>query len=491
MVLDKVRTSYEIAADDLCAVMLMNRGEYERIRFEHGLRPNFMPQGFHRQLTEALFYLYENDKPIHDTLILERIPDMSLSWLAQRFTLYDETRLGQVTKENAAIVKDEGILLGTRKLLQVADTQLAEKGAKGRLETIRNLTSLLSTIGMDSQIRDVTAAKHGKKNRLLDMQKKDGSPIGIPYLDTLSNGYEFGHIWWIGGAYKGRKTTLGLNLALAVALARRDKQTSMNPAILSGEMEQGRVQRQLEAMLAIAYIKRRGYYGKTFKNGNGLSIGYDWIDAALIKNMNMKYADLPDERRFEAYCRILGTIRGEALYWAQALYDELDLRVYDSTPEHGNLVTFEALDMAINMDITNYGGNWFIGDYLQLFKIEGRPNAEIYERTSAMAMALQFKAKQKKILIMMLAQLNENAIKGGEESQSSGIKGGGDPAQTADYFLRTMYNDGKFSANENELWMQMKLSRHGASGKDKYQVLPLHAKSGLILDCDWIERIQL
>lgn len=491
MLAEKVRTSYEIAADDLIAVMLNDRAEYQRIRFEYGLLPAFMPEGYHRKLTEALYYLYENEKPIHDTIILERVPELSLNWLAQRWTLYDDTRTGAITRENAHIVKDEGILQGTRRLLQMADSQLAEKGAGSRLEVVRNLTSLLTTIGTDSQIKDVTASAHAKKNRLADRESRDASPIGIPYLDTLTNGYEFGHIWWIGGAYKGRKTTLGLNLALSTALKRKNGATVMNPAILSGEMEQGRVQRQLEAMLAIGYIKKRGFYGQVFRNQNGKQVGYDWIDASLIKNMNKKYAHLEDKERFESYCQALGTIRGQALFWAQATYEELPLRVYDSTPEHGNLTTFEALDMAINMDIANYGGNWFIGDYLQLFKIEGRPNAEIFERISAMSMALQFKAKQKKILIMMLAQLNENAIKGGDESQSAGVKGGGDPAQTADYFLRTSYNDGKLSTNESELYMQMKLSRHGASGRDAARVLDIHAKSGLILESDWIEGIEI
>lgn len=476
------RTSYDIAADDLVAVLYKNKLEYEKIRFEYGLLPNFMPLGFHRQFTEAVYWLYSNDKPIHDTTILERAPAITSQWLAERVTLYDNTRIGHVTKENVTIVKDEGLHRGTVSILNTAREQMIAQGASGRKKNIQRLTSMLGSIGTDMMVKDVSAASHGKKNRIAHARIADGAKIGIPFLDNnIGGGYEKGHIWWIGGAYKGRKTTLGLNMALGLALSGQ-----MSPAILSGEMQQERVQRQLEAMLAIAWIKNKGFYGQTFKSKHtGVDVGYDWIDVNVIKKVDKAYAELPDDARLAAFCNFLGDVRGNALYWAQETYDTLDLRIYDATAAHGGLSNYEAVDMAINMDMMNYGGNWFMLDYLQMFS-----SGVLFEDMQRMSKALQQKAISKNILMLVLAQLNESTINS-NEGYSAGTKGGGDAAATADIFLRTKYQDEKHSTNEKEIDIQVKFNRHGSGSNGLREVHDVHPKSGLILSQTWIEGLDI
>lgn len=486
----QLRTNYEIAADDLVAVLYHSPEAYSDIRFKHGLLPKLMPEGNYQRFTEAVYWLYEHNKPIHDTTIIERAPTITAQWLAERVTLYDDTRLGRVVAENCAIVKDEGLHRGTRRLLQIADSQLSEKGASARPEIVGKLVNLLSTIGTEAKAEAVLASEHGRLNRLRDANSADGEKIGIPFLDTSTNGYERGHIWWIGGAYKGRKTTLLLNMLLSVAmtaLLNPDSNSNISPAFLSREMLQGRVQRQLEAMLAIAWLYKRGFYDKSYQNHNGAMCQYNWIDHSLIKRVNRMYGHLEGETQFNAYKSMIGDVRGTALYWAQRQYDKLNLRIYDSTPEHGNLSDYYSVDSAINMDIVNHGGNWFGIDYLQLIDA---PGDNIFSQVNMMAKGFQSKAQRKNITMIVLAQLNEDTVKNGD-SYSPGVKGGGDPAQTADYFIRTRYNDDKVTSDENQLSVQMKLSRHGAGGNGVRELMEIHPASGLILDQDWIKDLQV
>lgn len=486
----QTRTSYEIAADDLVAVLYHNKAAYHDIRFKHQLLPKLMPDGNHQLFTEAVYWLYEHNKPIHDTTIIERAPSISPQWLAERVTLYDDTRLGQVIGENCNIVRDEGLHRGTQRLLQIAHSQLQEKGAAKRPEIIGRLVNLLSTIGTEAKAEAVLASEHGRLNRLKDANSVDGIRTQIPCIDDWTHGYERAHIWWIGGAYKGRKTTLLLNMFLAIAmylLRNPDEDIDISPAFLSREMLQGRVQRQIESMLAIAYIYKKGLYGKTYNNTNGYEVHYNWIDHSLIKRLNRSYGHLEGEAQLHAYQSWLGDERGYAVYWAQRIYDKLTFRIYDSTPEHGNLSDYYSVDTAINMDMVNHGGNWFGIDYLQLIDA---PGDNLFSKVNFMAQQLQQKAQRKNITIIVLAQLNEDTIKNGE-SYSPGVKGGGDPAQTADYFLRTRYNDDQATSDETQLSVQMKLSRHGAGGNGVREILEIHPASGLILNQDWIQELKV
>ena len=486
-----VRTSYEIAADDLVAVLYHDPVAYHDIRFRHNLLPKLMPEGNHQLFTDAVYWLYEHNKPIHDTTIIERAPALSPQWLAERVTLYDDTRVqSAVITENCAIVRDEGLHRGTRRLLQIADSQLSTKGAAHRAEIIGRLTNLLSTIGTDAKAESVMASEHGRINRLIDANSVDGVKTGIPCIDDWTNGYERAHIWWIGGAYKGRKTTLLLNMFLAIAmyiLKHSDENIDISPAFLSREMLQGRVQRQIESMLAIAYLYKKGYYDKTYRNQNGKECHYNWIDHSLIKRLNRAYGHLEGQAQLNAYQNWIGDTRGYAVYWAQRMYDMLTFRIYDSTPEHGNLSDYYSVDTAINMDIVNHGGNWFGVDYLQLIDA---PGDNLFSKVNFMAQQFQQKAQRKNITMIVLAQLNEDTIKNGE-SYSPGVKGGGDPAQTADYFLRTRYNDDAATSDETQLSVQMKLSRHGAGGNGIREVVDIHPASGLILNQDWIQELDV
>lgn len=458
------RSAYEIAADDLCAVMAMNDTEYAAIRFEYGLTEKMFPMGWHREFVTAVYSLRENGQPVHDSLIKERCPNAPLSWILQVLTLYDDTRTGAVCRENARLVKHEGLLIGAIRLLDFAKAQM--ETTKDRETVTARLVDLLQSIGNGGEINGVRMLDHAEKNREKRERKQNNAPLtGMKWWDESDIRYEAGQIWWIAGAYKSRKTSLALNLFLAAALQ------GISCAMLSKEMAQDRVQSIIEAMLAVGYLKSQGLVGREYEQ-NGHYLQMDWISGKWLRNNGKGYKYGHPERV-------------KAIEWAFNSYENLPARIYDATPEHGGLVDFNSIQRVINRDIQHYGGKIFFVDYFQLFAPDST-----YEEIAKLAKSLQTLAQKKGITLVMLAQRNEDSIKSGGNSYSVGIKGGGDASATADYLFVTRYKENSEDENaENFLDLQIKHAREDAAGGANRRNMPIHPQSGLIFDFDWIERI--
>lgn len=459
----KKLTAYELAADDLCSVMAFHEDEYSRIRFEYGLTAKMFPIGWHREFVSAVYSLREANQPIHDSLIKERCENAPLSWILQVLTLYDETRIGRVCQENARLVKAEGLRLGRIKLLEIAKEQI--ENGKDSETVARQLTDLLGSMGNEGLSQNVRTTDHARLNRKArEMPQNTGSELtGLSWWDNEAIRYEKGQIWWIAGAYKSRKTSLALNLALSAALQ------GISVGILSKEMRQDRVQSITEAMLAVGHLAKHKLIGKTYEY-NGHSIQFDWISGKWIRTSGKAYQHAHPARV-------------SALEWAFQTYEALPMRVYDASPEHGGLSDFNSIQRIISRDIQHDKGALFFVDYFQLFAESS------YEEIANLAKSLQAFAQKRGITLVMLAQRNEDAIKGGE-SYSAGIKGGGDASATADYLFITRYKEDSTDLNaENVLDLQIKHAREDASGGAMRRKLPIHPQSGLLFDMNWIERI--
>lgn len=460
--MEKVINAVDLAMDDILSVMMDDPEAYRIARYELGLYPGMFTSESHKQVYQAMSALYESGKPIHDTLILERCgSQVTLQFISTLIGLNDLTRQQAVFVENVEMVKQHGLRVGTYNILQTASAQLKE--GKSRDEVVRNLLAVLPTIGRSGMLRHVEASVHGPENIARRLSGASiGYQIGINWLDQCTAGWEDGHIWWIAGAYKARKTSLMLNLALAAAL------NGMRPAIYSLEMTQRQIQDTLTAMIAVAWLIRHGHYNATVKTSNGHQVGLNWISGSWLRKVGDGYRQ-GDMRR------------AAAIDYANTIYQTLPLRIYDSTPQNGNLSSLESVESMIWHDKRAFGGNIHFVDYLQLITGEG----SLYERTSRAANRLQNAAKSQETTLCVLAQRNEEGIAGGD-SYSPRIKGGGDPAQTADYLLLTRYHEGE-GVGDNELQVSMHLSRHGATGKEVFEI---HPDSGLILGQSWLSMIE-
>lgn len=457
MVQSEPKTAYEIAADDLCAVMASNEDEYNRIRFEYGITPKMMPIGYHQEFCVAVYALRESNQPVHDSLIKERCKEASLSWILQVLTLHDETRLGHVAKENARIVKTEGLKLGTIRLLELARQQI--ESGKDRETVASRLSDLLASIGNEGVIQNVRASEHADKNRAEREKPRNNQapPTGLAWWDESSIAYEKGQIWWIAGAYKSRKTSIAFNLALSACLR------GVSVGFLSKEMGQDRVQSIMEAQLAVAWLHQHKLTGKHYEK-DGQQIGFDWISGKSLRNIGIGY-------------KYGHPMRVQALEAAFMAYRGLSLRVYDASPYHGALSDMASLERLISRDIQHDGGSLFFVDYFQLF------TGSSYEEIANLAKQLQAFAQKKQITIVMLAQRNEDSIKGGE-SYSAGIKGGGDASATADYLFISRYKETD-GLGDNVLDLQIKHAREDASGGAMRRKLAIHPQSGLLFDMDF------
>lgn len=453
----KPKSAYDIAADDLCAVMASSDEEYTRIRFEYGITPKMMPTRWHEEFSQAVYSLRESNTPVHDTTIKERCAEAPLSWILQVMTLADDTRVGKVARENARIVHKEGLQKGTLKLLQIAQEQIAS--GKPREQVTANLVNMLQTIGNGGGITDVRTLDHADKNRAQREKNQDekGTPLtGLGFWDAQNIRYEPSQIWWIAGAYKSRKTTLAFNLALQAAL------NGMSVGMLSKEMSQDRVQSIFEAMLAIGYLLKNNLYSQVFTTPSGTTANLNWISGKFIRTVGANYKRLHPKQV-------------EALDWAFAEYKKLNMRVYDAMPEHGGLSNFASIQRVIGRDMQHDKGKLFFVDYYQLFA-----ESDKYEDVSNLAMQLQDLARSKGITLVILAQRNEESIKGGSKSYSAGVKGGGTASATADYLFITRYKEDE-TLGDNFLDLEIKHAREDASGSATRAKLPIHPQSGLLL----------
>lgn len=447
---------WQLAADDVLAVMYHEQGAYQAAAFDMGMLINHLPTPQHKAFYYALASIYADGMKPHDTLIMDRSKGrLDVNWVNQRIALYDKTRSGATFNENVRLIIREGIKAQHAQMYLEAYKRLTETDADYAYVASETMARLTTTPHIG--ITGVTAGEHGEDFRAY----MDGEPdhirtSGNDWIDSLTGGLMPG-MWWIGGAYKSRKTTLALNIMLGALVCN----PSLSVAFLSKEMSMRQVNAQLVAILANAYLKRSGW----LKPEDG-----------LISSTNLLNA----RRRYKGW----KPNYVQAVDYGIDTYRQLKkrFRIYDTTPEHGGITDVASVERLINHDLSLYEGTVFMLDYLQL--LSGAPN--LYERTAEAAQRLQQVTKRNEISMFVLAQLNEETIKGGAGSYSPGVKGGGDPAATADFFITTHYKQGEYEDDDTKFTVQMKLSRHSRGGNNIKQTFAIHPASGLILDSTWI-----
>lgn len=452
-------SAHELAADDVLSVLL-NEAEAWLAALEVGLKPGHMPTTAHRTLYQAILEIRRTGEPAHDTVLLERSKDaFDLSWLHQRMVLYDETRAGDVFRANLGLVKKAGKAAGIERLLSITQAQL-RSGEKDADTASQQLVALLTALDSDESLRDITAEDQAKSIRLLlDAPPPVRRLTGLAWLDALTGGFEPGHLWWIGGAYKGRKSTLMMNLALNAVI------DGANVTILSREMPRKWLAAALISMLAVGWLHSQGKYNPDEK-----------LSASILRQTGNKYRKDWKQEKITA------------LDWAVDRYGKFEkrLRTYDSSEDGGGLSDVESIKRLVRRDKHLYGLDIVFVDYFQLFGAAEQGGKGYFEKMAFVATELQSLAQREKVTMVIVAQKNEESIKSGSGSYSPGIKGGGDAAQTADYLLTTHYKQEE-GQTDTELLVKMVLSRWGAGGKGIEQTLAIHPASGLLLDSKWVK----
>jgi replicative DNA helicase len=472
---DATPSTYELAADDVLAVMLNDETCRQQAVYEYSIMPAHMPTLAHRKLYEAILACMAAGEPIHDTALLEKCGSVvTLDFLSQRAVLSDDSRK-RALPFNAAKIRKHGMSAGTRNILKIADDELAA-GKPYDNVTARLVTALTSLDSGEEVIGETADARADKLSDLLDSEPVTLPSTGLPWLDLLTGGVDRGHIWWIGAPYKSRKSTVMLNIAVGMLMSWFTRGCVGEPpsvGIGSGEMFTERIDAQIAAMLAVAYIKRRGWWQERFTIGS-TAYPLHMISADTILKARANHRSW-DPRRVEAIRFAVNQLRafGKAS------------RVYDRRPKSGNLTSFQHLISAIRRDKHIHKANVFFVDYLQIFR---PPSEKLFDFMSSAALELQTLAGNEGVTLVVLAQQNEETIKTGA-GYSAGIKGGGDAAATADYLLTSLYKSGDLADDDTKIELTMKLSRHGMGGGDTKRQMDIHPMSGLLMESDWIGRL--
>lgn len=458
-------TAYELAADDILSVLLNEPEAWLKCE-EAGLKPAHMPTLNHRLAMQAVLDLRRQGCPVSDTTVMERAGGLDLLWITRLFALYDLTRNGPVYCENIRIAMKFGVNAGIQRLLNISLQQLQE-GKKDTQVVVSQLIDLLSTMHTGGATLQETAKTIGDDfSAYMNSEPPPMVSTGLQWLDEITGGFERKMIWWVAAAYKQRKSTLMFMLALSALL--QDK----NAVILSREMPRRRVAASMISMLATAYLLRKQWYSLNTDNGIPLNA----ISAGALLRARASYKKW-DKRKVEAVDFGI----------AQWKTFESRLRVYDTDDKGGALRDWYSVENIVKRDLSKYDGiDVLFADYLQLFDA---PQNTVYEKTAYLATNFQRLAQRENLTAIVLAQKNEDSIKNGADSYSPGIKGGGDPAQTADYLIVTSYK--QKDDDDTKLKIQMKLSRHGVGGGGVDEEYTIHPGSGLALLANWIGKLKL
>lgn len=447
-------TAWQMAADDVGSVVLSDNAHYERARFVAGIRDTDFPPGNWRGVWRAICSLKDTNTPLHDTFLIEHCPGLEISWLAQRMALADELRKGVVFDENVKLLKRRGAEYAVYEAMRISQEEL--RAEKTDIEAAVSRVLEAAALGNRQEAGMETAEAHIKEFVAYLNSPSTPAPLcGIGWLDDYSNGFQLGRTWMIGGAYKQRKTTLALNIMLGILF----RNPTASVAMLSFEMPRQSIAAALVSQIAAYHYLKTG---NSLREKAGTYLSMDNL-------INGKLA----------YKRWPGGLPG-AIDYAIEIYNILKkrMRVYDVTYEAGALSDLASLQRVMLRDKAVYGGQYFFIDHLQEIRSPGND----YERVSAVAGTISHLSKRENVTTFTLSQLNEQTVRSSSEDEHSpGAKGGGTPAEKADYFIRVRY----LPDTPDQLAVKMQLSRYGAMGNDTKALLPIHPASGLLIDNQW------
>lgn len=459
-------TAYENAACDVLAAMYFDHNKIAPAEYQYELKPALFPSPALGLLFQTLCDLARAKEMINDNTILSKIgSQVDSAWLLDVLKVYTPV-VGAAFASNCGLVLQYGVRAGAGRVARIMAQQLDDVQGKPTQTIIAQGTDILTSLRTDATPKAVQANEVSDDlDSYIDAPAERSTKTGVGWVDALTGGFSLGDVWMIAGAYKMRKTTLMLNMALNAALG------GASVTFLSREMNKRQVAAQLICMLAVGDLLEHNEYG-IYSHDIRTDTDYylNWISPRKLLMARAEYRKW-DTRKVRAidHARVMFRSIGDRL------------RIYDTTPDGGRLTDVASATLAIKRDIYLYGVEVVFADYLQLFDA---PGDGLFDKTSYASRTFQEAAKTNNVTVCIAAQRNEESIKNELFTYSPGIKGGGDAAAVADFALQTRYKFSK-DTTENELEISVTLSRHGSGGGDTKQLVPIHPNSGLLLESDF------
>jgi hypothetical protein len=460
--------SHEQTAHDILGLLIHDDAACNQALFEYNLRINHFPDGRTQRLCAAVMKLRSDGRAgsLSENLLAEATGDnmesvVQISGLGLDASGQIDALLQLRLGENIHMLQKHAELIAVRNALEKAHGALTTPAAlNGAVETLMtNLTGL----GQQITIERHRAFERGEDfNRYMQSAAPVAVETGIKWVDDLTGGFYAERLWVLLGAYKSRKTTMALNMVLGAL----EREPNVNIGFLSREQSWEQIVAAFVAMLAVRWLMERNLDTKFDKGGYPL--GY--ISAELLLQARNSY------KRWHPH-------KAQAVDAAIRHFTDYGkrLRIYDSNVKHGGLSDMHSAARVLKRDIALEGGDVFFFDYAGLFDVEGNE----YEQAKTRAFLFQSWMVTHKKPLVVVAQRNEESIKGNmENSYSAGAKGGGDLPAAANYLFVTQYKTQKYP-DETDFRLTLKLSRHSSTGAE---TLKIHPASGLLEDVTWVKR---
>lgn len=273
--------------------------------------------------------------------------------------------------------------------------------------------------------------------QMVEKAQEPGIPTGLKWFDDQTGGLWSGMNYWIVAPYKDGKTTVMRNCVLHSA------SYGYPVGVFCAEGSREMFALDCQAMLATQILMDGGRRGSDLRLSGLFLRRFYWVDGVLT---NEEF---------------------NAINEARTIWDGLPIHIWDTKDGIRNLSTLRYL---VKRGRVHHGLRSFWADYSQLF---GEGN--IFERQSSVALTIQDIAQSENVAFGMLAQKNEEGVKGGSASHSPNVKGGGDAPAAADFLLipkRSIETDGLME-------LTLKLSRFAKPSMGQHWIAPA---SGLIID---------
>lgn len=345
---------------------------------------------------------------------------------------------------------NRNLIQNTRQLKQYAELQKVKNIGRrlallddtdNAIAAVSEATVELSGINATKSDRDpsAVAVSDAVWKAVNEFDANDVIPSGMGWFDKKASGLWGGMMYWIVGAYKSGKSTLMRNMVLSAL------QYSVPVDVFVAEGSREMFALSMQVMIATKWLYENQPGGKKRYILSPLFVMRLWKDDKVLT---------ANERR--------------AIDYARKVWERMPIRVWDTSDGIRDINT---LAWRIRQSRLRYGTRVAAIDYLQLL---GSGDTE-YQRVSNVSRQLQEIAQSEHVANIVLAQRNENAISGGGNSYSPGVKGGGDPAATADFlFLPRIDKD-----TAGVMDVRLHLSRWTSNGSGTHFVNP---QSGLIID---------
>lgn len=329
--------------------------------------------------------------------------------------------------------------------------------------------SVISQVGRDAWVGVQDADATSIATRIGDLLAAEpvmALDTGIPFVNKRTFGFQKDQIWFIVAHYKGWKSRLLRNMALAASRAGG----SVTLAIFEGA--QLTVSLQIISMLAAEWLYQQDKFDDTLPDGS------------LVREINVLETLTLRKTIRETW----PALRLKALDAGIAEFSKIGnrLRIYDKSQHNGRLTNFDSIMAMFLRDKTLYGGVDLLGlDYLQNVGDASR----IFEQVTSLTQALQDLAMFEHTCVLVLSQMSEEAIKRKKQTHTPGAKGGGAVPQAADFLFTTAYqhpddDESDYVYGDGEramLKLTLRLSRYAEAGSHIFNYLPVDPITGWIL----------